>query len=426
MGGSAPAAALPAGESRPAATRGTIRSSAFFALVDQGFNSLNSILPAVALIVLTGPATYGQFAFIFTLVLIAASLQYGAIGVPILVHIPQLPEGERDARLKLLLQLDVWVRIVAGLATAGLAFAVTTEPLTVAAAGLFAFAYLSRETARNRFYAEGRSKQAAMLASAAFVIFVFLLVALFAFGATAASALIASALASFTALLVFGGMGLPAISSPAALIRSYLDNFGGAAWSLANSASNEVQTRFHVLFIGGFRGLEGVGIVEAGRLIWMPCMLLMSAWQRVAQPRVAEHVRAGELASARRLVLLGTAATLAAGMLYAIPVYLLWPLLRDWLFHSFDRMAPFVVGWAVYTALLLTNWNLIIYLNATRQFRAVAMVSTVATCATAGMLLVIAFAVPLYSTLVVMALVQAGVLCRLLALVLRAPTTQEA
>src|SRR5690606_34201358 len=114
------------------------------------------------------------------------------------------------------------------------------------------------------------------------------------------------------------------------------------------------------------RGIESVGIVEAGRLLWMPCMLLMSAWQRVAQPRVAEHVRMGQRASALRLTLMGTAATLAAGLVYAIPLYLLWPLLRDHLFQAFDGMGPFVVGWAVYTALLLTNWNLIIYLNATR------------------------------------------------------------
>src|SRR5690606_14126105 len=109
-------------------------------------------------------------------------------------------------------------------------------------------AWLARETRRNLFYLEADVVSAARLGAASFVLLLISYSVLFYISRTETAALLASALSTSIALWMFRGQS----AEPAPrgnILGLYHSAFPGAGWSVINSATNEAQTRLHVLTI---------------------------------------------------------------------------------------------------------------------------------------------------------------------------------
>lgn len=387
--------------------------------VDQGLHSLGSLVLSAFLIAGTDPATFGRFAFVTTCALVAASLHYGAIGVPLLVHVRQAHAVERMQQLAILRSVDLRFRAAAALVVGLAAFWASGSIATALAGAAFVVAWLARETRRNLFYLEGDSRSAARFGATSFVLLLLVYAILFYLERSELAALMAAALSTVLALAAFPARHERNDAAITGLLQRYRQTFPGAGWSLLNSATNEAQTRAHVLVIQLVRGADQVGLIEAGRILWAPLQLMGSAWQRVAQPRIAGLVEAGDLATARWLTLAGIGLMVAATAFCGGAIAALWPLIERHLFAKFSDIGPLVAGWGFVSLLVLSNWSLVVFLNATRRFRLIAMVGIAAATATTGLLATLAFDVDLVIALVAMAVVQLAMLTAFLLVGLR-------
>jgi hypothetical protein len=379
-------------------------------LIDQGLVSLQSLLISVVLIKLTGPALFGQFVYIFTLVMIAASLQNGLVGIPALVHVASCAGDARRSALSTLLAIDRRYRLAAALVTGLASLAVTTDPVLVAAACCFCFGHLSRETARNVLFATGAGRRAPLIGILAFAVFLPLFAAFVWAGFPLMAPFAASAIGIAVALALVEATEVRANESALplpALVRAYRDTFPGLAWRLVQSGSNEVQTRSHVFVVTLVRGVDQAGLLEAGRILWAPLVVLYQTWQKVAQPRLASLVSSGDTGGAIRLVFLSIAALACIAALYAAILFALWEPLSRAIFSSFADVLPFALGWLAYTLALLSNWMLIALLNAQLRFRTIAIAGMLCATATITLLLTLAaLPVPLVGAVGIMAAVQ--------------------
>ncbi|TWG49333.1 lipopolysaccharide biosynthesis protein [Aminobacter sp. J44] len=387
--------------------------------VDQGLHSLGSLVLSAFLIAGTDPATFGRFAFVTTCALVAASLHYGAIGVPLLVHVRQAHAADRMQQLAILRSVDLRFRAAAALVVGLAAFWASGSIATALAGAAFVVAWLARETRRNLFYLEGDSRSAARFGATSFVLLLLVYAILFYLERSELAALMAAALSTVLALAAFPARHERNDAAITGLLQRYRQTFPGAGWSLLNSATNEAQTRAHVLVIQLVRGADQVGLIEAGRILWAPLQLMGSAWQRVAQPRIAGLVEAGDLATARWLTLAGIGLMVAATAFCGGAIAALWPLIERHLFAKFSDIGPLVAGWGFVSLLVLSNWSLVVFLNATRRFRLIAMVGIAAATATTGLLAALAFDVDLVIALVAMAVVQLAMLTAFLLVGLR-------
>ena len=413
---------------RSAALFGGARKDILLSFLDQGFNSLHSLVLALVLIAWGEPATYGVFAFIVTTVLIASSLQYGLIGIPILVHLRARDAEQREAGMKTLAAMDVWIRLVAACATGIGALLASGSVGVGAAAAAFCGTYLLRETTRNGFYSQGRTAAAARLAVTALALVIPLYWLLLAAADPLLAPLVASTLATGTALALQGGLRFSRPKSPIRAYRAYRSEFPGTGWSFVNSAANEVQMKLHVFVIFLARGADQLGLIEAGRILLSPLFLIVSAWQRVAQPRITSLVEAGDLAGAKALTFAGVALVVGVAATWCATIYLGWSLVERYLFSGFGDVGVYVVGWSFYSILIISNWSLIVFLNALQQFRKAAFVTVSAASATAVLLCIMLFDVPLVTALYILAAVQGATFAWLLGTVLlaRPPTDRQA
>lgn len=397
-------------------------------VAEQAMNSLATLAMTAAVIRVSDAEGFGQFAFVFTLVMIAASLQYGLVGIPLLVEVSPLEAEARDSALRSLLDFDFHYRLIASAIVAAATLSISRDPVLVAAAGVFALTYLWRESTRNALFAMGQSARATEQAAASFVVLIGALVAtLTAFHWPPLAAFASSALACAV------GIALCArhlVSQPVGLTRayrSYRARFPRTGWILANQAAIEGQMRAHVVATQALRGSEQVGILEAARVLFAPLILISGACQRVMQPHLAVLIARGDISAARRMTLLCVGAIAAVAAIYCGAILLAFEPIEARLFGDrYGDLTIYAAAWATMTTLLLLNWTITGFLHAMRAFRRVAAVTTTAAISTVSLLPVMALQVPLITALAIPIAVQSIVFLILLALLAVTTRGEEA
>ncbi len=350
------------------------RRTVFFSLVDQGLVSLTTILLSIGLIMGGDAAAFGEFAFVLTLILIAASLQHGLVGVHLLVELGAKTGSERARALQILGSFDVYLRAISALAVIGISTAVTWDVPTLAAAGAFTFIYLWREAARNVLFVTGQAARAMFLDGVAFVLILSSYVPLLSVHNSSLAPVLSAAFGYGISLAVFGRGLFGGLLSPKDALNRFNFSYRQSRWTLLTSISNEMTMRAYVVIVELLRGAAQLGLLEAGRVLWGPLVFLVSAWRRVAQPYMARQLSCGQVAEARVVALTGFAGIIAICGGYALLIWLCWDLLSAYIFKGdFAASTPFVVAWGAFFVLLAGNWTLAIYLNAARRFRLVAL-----------------------------------------------------
>lgn len=399
------------------------RRSVTVSFLDQGVVSVTTISLSLALIIFGTPAAFGQFTFFLTLVLIAASLQHGLIGIHVLVSIRPKSRDDRLQALRTLTDFDLWFRWLACFLIMGLGLLVTHDPLILASAGLFVWVYLWRETIRNILFATERGGRALLIDGLALVGTTLLLVVLLKAEVSALAPLLSAGIAYGICLMMFA-RGLHGTDKarrsmrPDDVVRRFRSDFSQSGWTLLDSAANEVQMRGYVIVVEAMRGVTQLGILEAGRVLWGPLVLLVSAWRRVAQPHLAVLLEREAIGSARLVTFAGVALALIFGGAYAGLLTLAWPLLDTYIFKGgFDEASAFVLGWGIYTLALISNWMLAIFLNAARRFRLVASIVVVSAIASLLLLSILAFGAQLITVIYGMIAIQYAVFTVLCVLV---------
>jgi O-antigen/teichoic acid export membrane protein len=398
------------------------RRAIFLSLVEQGLTSLGMLAMTAAVIAASAPDVFGQFALIITLVMIAASLQFGFVGTSMLVEVRPLDEAGRVVALDALSGFDFYYRLLAALIVGGVAFEVSHDAALACAASVFALVYLWREFTRYTLFAIEEVGRATALGAVAFSLLMLALAAsLSAMDSASVAALLSSAAANAVAVGAVAGSHHRRPRHPVAAIRAYRARFPRTGWTVLNSVANEIQTRTHVVAVQIFRGVDQLGIVEATRVLFAPLILIASAWQRLMQPRLAALVAEGRIGTARSLTLAGVGAVVAVSVLYSGAVFLAFDVIASRLFGDrYGDLSAYAAAWAAYATLLVVNWTLISFMNALQAFSQVAKMTMVAAAATALLLLLLAFDVPLLTALVVPILVQGAVCVALLVSLARA------
>ena len=393
----------------------------FFVLSEQALSSLINFAMVLVLLRLFTPDVLGHFTYIFTLVMFVSSLQYGLVLLPTLVHVSPLGRREAAKALDIIGNFEQLYRAVGTLAIIAGSWFVSSDPWSLLCAGAFGTVFLWRETARFVLFATDRAALAFRQALLAFVLFVPALIALLQAGASVTAPLLAFAVSHAVALAIFAPRIVRDRVGPKRAVKRYFSRFGGVRWSVVGSAANEVQMRSHVFAVEALRGVDQVGILEAGRVLWSPLLIAATALQKLLQPGVARAHSAGDIIAAKRMVALACLSILALSAVYMGVIYYAFDHLAQYLFRGlYADVGLFVAAWGAYSVLLIVNWTLIGFLNALHAFRAVAMLSIAAAAGALAMLSCLFWPVPLITVLWVLIAVQAGALVALLWLAMRA------
>jgi hypothetical protein len=392
------------------------------ALVEQATSSLVNFAMMMTLLVLFRADVLGQFVFMFTLVMIITSLQYGLTLLPILVHVPVLDEAGRVEALDVIGGFDLVFRLCGIAAMVTGSWLATSDPWVLVAAGAFGGVFMWRETARATLFATGRSARAMAQALLGAALFAPLMLSLVQAGATVTAPLVAFAIGQGVAVAVLSPRLVQRLVTPLQAVRRHLSQFGGVRWSLTASAANEVHMRSHVFAVEALRGVDQVGVMEAGRVLWSPLVLAAAALQKVMQSALARAHAAGDAARARRMTFMACFVVAAGAAAYGGAIYLVFNVIAHHLYGDrYPDVAMFVVGWSFYSVLLVCNWLMSGYLNAAHAFQAVAQVNIAAAVATLLLLASLIWPVPLVATLGILILVQTGMALRLIWLITIAP-----
>lgn len=389
---------------QPGTERGAMRNELGYAIVDQAIVSAFNLGLSLAFIALTTPAEFGRFAVVQAALLIGLSLQVPLVLIPTNFLIPGREPAVQRAQISMLTSINAIVAAVAG--GSGMAVAVLYGhglPVMVALIVLFTISVL-REQVRTTFFVHGKAARTLVHDMAYIAASLLAMVVLWQYAEPLTAVVWGMTMGSAVALAV----ARPALGlAPRDLIR-HVREYGviwrETRWSLLGSLQTEAQSRGYVYATELWRGPAAIGTVQAGRLILAPLALLAGAWGRVAQPSIVAALQVDDQEGAFRILRNGLAVMVALALAYGLVVASSWPLIERYVFgDSYLNMGGIVLAWWIYAVLHCASACLGIFVQARRQFRALAFVFTASslTCL-AGLLLLSFSSFPVLSVVYVL------------------------
>lgn len=288
---------------------------------------------------------YGLFAIVFGLGAVALTFVRAMAGVPAATFIPQArsPRAARACAVSfgtgaLALCLALWLGIAAAFAPFVGAGAL--------AAGAFVAAWSLRSFLRTLLFAQGRAGLAG-LSDLAFTLSGAAILALLlsrgeADGLLWDSLWLLAAAHGLGIAVVFAASRERVRIAPRHAWRRYRRLWRSLAWSVAGTATANVQAQGQMLLIAGLAGPAAYAPVAAVLVLFSPLRLLGTVVVNLIQPEMARLIAAGDARRLRRILAAGTALLATACLAYGAGLALVFDPIEHHLFA--DRFAGEPLG----------------------------------------------------------------------------------
>ena len=367
-------------------------------LFDQVFLSAFNFTLNLILISIWAASLFGMYVIIIAVSMIWSSVQTALIEAPLATLRPQAKDLNDERQLL----ASLWMATCTLTATA---FVLTWLGFTL----IFGDQYSILPFATSLFVAGGllREYVRSLLFSKFCVAQVLVLDAVYIFVAAAGLGMLWAwhgplELTQLIVVLAFAAIFASMISI-LALLPLFSLQFGHAArdryvsiwraysrWALLGAVLSEVRTRAHVFVIGAWFGTAAVGILEAGRLIYRPLVLIHQAWARVAQPTFARFAAVGDFGGSNLLARFSAAGAIVLAVLFIIAVWLGWPYLQSHVFRGeYTNIGTIVALWGLVSVIFLVDGVYSTQLQGLARFRELSLTSIVGALVTLVMLAVV-------------------------------------
>jgi O-antigen/teichoic acid export membrane protein len=118
-------------------------------------------------------------------------------------------------------------------------------------------------------------------------------------------------------------------------------------WALLGVVSYEITTRAHVFIVSAFFGPAALGVIQAGAAIFRPLGVMIQAWKLISLPVLSRLEAERKREQARAMVWCSAGGAVAGSAVFALVVWLSWPLLELKLFRNYYGIGLVACLWGV-------------------------------------------------------------------------------
>lgn len=376
--------------SRATGLMGRLRQPASVSIMDQVVTSAASLLFSIFIINTSSFEVFGQFSLATAMWLSCLSLLNATINTPMSV----LVNGSNgDGRIEQsiydssALYISLFLSAIFAII---LHYSIeSNNNLLILVSFLFYFTNFTREYLRYHSFSMLKS-QISFYMNLAYVIVISSCACLIYFYVSDETTYVYLASISFgniaSILVYFIALRRPIVLLPfRKTFKGYQPVWEYSMWSLVGVVVTELQSRSYVYLVSAFFGSTALGIVQAGRLLFQPLPLLVSAWGRVARVQFAKWndlgLRKRILPSLIRWTVILCAMLLGIVILLAV----LWPLLRQIFFPGDVPAAEaVVVSWAIVSTLMTLRGIASIALQSLHKFKEISLIMSVSAVSSLG------------------------------------------
>jgi O-antigen/teichoic acid export membrane protein len=154
--------------------------------------------------------------------------------------------------------------------------------------------------------------------------------------------------------------------------------------------TTEVQNRGYIYLVGIVYGSTAVGLLQAPRILFMPFLLIVTAWARVRRTELAQLFTATNYKSGIDLLVKEGGYMIFLYCLYLIILFFAWPLLETALYsEEYKGIALVAVLFAASSLIGIGNNVAATGLQALNEFRLLSYISLAGAIVTIGLLLLL-------------------------------------
>lgn len=389
-----------------------MRKALFISIIDQGALSALSLAMGLLLVRFASPEGLGQFTLAMSVFFVFSGVQFALVSLPISTRIF---EQNAQVQARVIGEFSSFgvVSIAVSMALSAILFQLFGLSSAQSLAGIaMVGSSLWRELSRSVHISSGGTLGAARMDVVAVITSVIAIIALWFVLSPEVACLAGLAIGNLVGASLLGPKLYVALANIGASIVGYRKHFGLTRWALGDSLSQEMQTRGYVFLVQILRGDAANGVLQAGRIVTSPISMVGIAWSRIAIPRLAASVRAGQVDAALRQTRMNMLGMLGLALIYAVALYLIWAPVDALLFADrYPNIGPVVAAWCGLALISAPAQCMIWLFQAMERFRELAMLGVANMI---GILLACAMVLwagaPVYTVLGVMALGQLVVL----------------
>jgi len=359
-----------------------MRSGYFLSLIDQGMLSAFSFVLSLVLIRTWEADVFGVFALCQAVALFFVGIQNAFVNTPLNVFVPACQTIQEKAQTERVLSSVNFILIISVFALVTIlvfffpmeARGSLTLSLVIA---VYVAGMLLREYARSVGFGRQRPIRVLRIDSlylligcGVFVVYgidperldLVLVIALIA---------IASAVSGMAGVLMEGGRSVFSIKgfSP----RAYKPIWKESKWALFGVITGELQRRGFIFLVAGLAGLDALGILAAGRILFGPVGLMLASWARVARPQLAEAIANQQRSTILKILKVSGAVAFIGTLSICGLIYAAWGPLQSYVYGGrYGEIGFIVAGWAVVTLAQTSRSIISIALQSMKKFKPLA------------------------------------------------------